>query len=42
MPKEELKIPKYKNEKGKCPPGHKWDEKKGKCVQKGVGSQYKP
>ena len=50
MPKEKLKIPKspqkqkgpYQNKKGSCPPGFKWDEKKGKCVQKGVGPEYKP
>ena len=44
MPKEDLKIPKtpYQNKKGSCPPGFKWDEKKGKCVQKGVGKEYKP
>ena len=32
----------YQNKKGSCPPGFKWDEKKGKCVQKGVGPEYKP
>ena len=32
----------YQNKKGSCPPGFKWDEKKGKCVQKGVGKEYKP
>ena len=43
MPKEDLKIPKkYENKKGSCPPGFKWDEQKGKCVQKGVGPEYKP
>ena len=26
----------------KCPSGHRWDSKKGKCVQAGVGPKYKP
>ena len=26
----------------RCPSGFRWDSKKGKCVQAGVGPQYKP
>jgi len=26
----------------KCPSGFRWDAKKGKCVQRGVGPKYKP
>ena len=28
--------------KGKCPSGFRWDSKKGKCVQAGVGPEYRP
>jgi len=26
----------------RCPSGFRWDSKKGKCVQAGVGPEYKP
>ena len=26
----------------KCPSGFRWDSKKGKCVQAGVGPEYRP
>ena len=26
----------------RCPSGFRWDSKKGKCVQAGVGLQYRP
>ena len=26
----------------RCPSGFRWDSKKGKCVQAGVGPQYRP
>ncbi len=28
--------------KRKCPSGFRWDSKKGKCVQAGVGPEYRP
>ena len=28
--------------KRKCPSGFRWDSAKGKCVQAGVGPQYRP
>tara|TARA_R100001443_G_scaffold89807_1_gene96336 strand:- start:170 stop:313 length:144 start_codon:yes stop_codon:yes gene_type:complete len=28
--------------KRKCPSGFRWDSKKGKCVQAGVGPEFKP
>ena len=33
-------APKRKEQLKPCPPGHK--RVKGKCVQKGVGPEYKP
>jgi len=39
---EELKIPRYENKPGKCPPGFAWSKKKKKCVQLGVGPEFKP
>ena len=29
-------------QQGRCPSGFRWDSKKGKCVQAGVGPKYKP
>lgn len=26
----------------KCPSGFRWDRKKGRCVQAGVGPEYRP
>tara|TARA_B100000287_G_C20123517_1_gene579274 strand:- start:59 stop:208 length:150 start_codon:yes stop_codon:yes gene_type:complete len=31
-----------KAQQGRCPSGFRWDSKKGKCVQAGVGPQYRP
>ena len=28
--------------KRKCPSGFRWDSSKGKCVQAGVGPEYRP
>ena len=28
--------------KRKCPSGFRWDSAKGKCVQAGVGPEYRP
>ena len=35
--------PKAKDKSARrCPSGFRWDSKKGKCVQAGVGPQYRP
>ena len=31
-----------KAQQGRCPSGFRWDSKKGKCVQAGVGPEYRP
>ena len=31
-----------KRQQGRCPSGFRWDSKKGKCVQAGVGPEYRP
>lgn len=42
-PKQEAaKSPQKKRQQGRCPSGFRWDSKKGKCVQAGVGPKYKP
>ena len=32
----------HRHEKGHCPPGFRWNEKKKKCEQIGIGPAYKP
>ena len=31
-----------KAQQGRCPSGFRWDSKKGKCVQAGVGPEFRP
>tara|TARA_X000000368_G_scaffold397375_1_gene366451 strand:- start:53 stop:199 length:147 start_codon:yes stop_codon:yes gene_type:complete len=40
-PKQVRKTPQRKTA-SQCPSGFRWDSKKGKCVQAGVGPEYKP
>ena len=42
-PKQEAaKSPQKKRQQGRCPSGFRWDSKKGKCVQAGVGPEFRP
>jgi len=36
------KAPKTPQASRRCPSGFRWDSKKGKCVQAGVGPEYRP
>ena len=31
-----------KAQQKRCPSGFRWDSKKGRCVQAGVGPEYRP
>ena len=39
---EAAKSPQKKRQQGRCPSGFRWDSKKGKCVQAGVGPECRP
>jgi len=41
-PKPIPRKPPNASAKPRCPSGFRWDSKKGKCVQAGVGPEYKP
>ena len=41
-PPKQVTSPQKKRQQGRCPSGFRWDSKKGKCVQAGVGPEYRP
>ena len=40
--RDTAQSPQKKRQQGRCPSGFRWDSKKGKCVQAGVGPEYRP
>ena len=41
-PPKQVTAPERPRASRRCPSGFRWDSKKGKCVQAGVGPQYRP
>ena len=40
--RDTAQSPQKKRQQGRCPSGFRWDSKKGKCVQAGVGPEFRP